>query len=111
MAISNQNSQKKKETHLHLAPKVRQQISPGQSDAATEPHRAALGEGHVHGAIALKGHNTLRRQTCFALAGLWPVRPSLPRAARRGSIAASLCPGLVCCRTFGAQCKCASGKH
>ena len=90
--------------HLHFAPKVQQHVSPGQSDAATKPRRAALG------IVADQGPSPARAKQKAPAIGVVPFQGDqttwgscLPRAARRGLVAASLCPGLACCCTFGAK--------
>jgi hypothetical protein len=71
---------------LHLAPKVRQQYSPGQSEAPPWGSRAVI-------APALKGRN---RRTLFRPFRAWRL------GADQTQGGAALCPGLICCRTFGA---------
>ena len=72
--------------HLPLAPKVRQDYSLGQSEAPPWENRAAI-------VPALKGRNS---RTSFRPYRAWRSRTGQTQGG------AALCPGLVCCRTFGA---------
>ncbi len=89
--------------HLHLAPKVRQQISPGQSDAA--PSRAAP----PWASVAANRHSPARAKQRALPKRVMPFQgdQAVDRFDTQGgdaASAASLCPGLICCRTFGAKC-------
>ena len=87
-----------------LAPKGPQHVSPGQGNASPASVAAALGRvsNRPVSPVRAKQALTIGSFVVSPLQGCGPCRHRYP-GRRSAAIAASLCPGLICCGPFGAK--------